>query len=133
MVDFEITFIPTRQMPHFSIDKCRAGEKQRQTPDHHARQFCITWPAQAFVGDWVHHRQVAINADYDDEVDATAGTHEDGCIDDFAQEVTEWPVVSVGCTLSPERQEDSQQEVGSSQVTQVYLSHGASLLMEAEY
>ena len=80
----------------------------------------------------MHQCHIAIYANQNEEVDAAVGVHLNAHVDDFAKELTESPLESIGYVDSPEGQTGHQDEVGSSQVAQVDLRHGAGLLVEAE-
>uniref|UniRef100_A0A8C4E8E3 Uncharacterized protein n=1 Tax=Dicentrarchus labrax TaxID=13489 RepID=A0A8C4E8E3_DICLA len=120
------------EMFHFSEDECGAAQEQAKTPHQQTAQFGVFWPTHSTMRHCMHQCHIAIYANQNEEVDAAVGIHLNAQVDDFAQEQTKRPVEIVVCVDSPEGQTGHQNNVSSSQVAQVDLSHSAGLLVEAE-
>uniref|UniRef100_A0A8C3AUR9 Uncharacterized protein n=1 Tax=Cyclopterus lumpus TaxID=8103 RepID=A0A8C3AUR9_CYCLU len=110
----------------------REAEQDPSNPDTKTAQFGIFCPTHSAMGHCVHQCHIAIHANQNKEVDGAVGVYLNAQVDDFAHEQTKRPIETVGYVDSPERQTRHQDEVGSSQVAQVDLSHSAGLLVKPE-
>uniref|UniRef100_A0A3B3YGB9 Uncharacterized protein n=1 Tax=Poecilia mexicana TaxID=48701 RepID=A0A3B3YGB9_9TELE len=108
-------------------------EKQPKHPHNEAGYLSIQRPSQPPRHHGFHQRQVAVDANHDQRVDAGVEIDDNIGVDQFAQSVSVRPVELVQDVHGPERQATQQQEVGQRQVAQVDLRHGQAVPVGCEH